>query len=47
MAVSERQYMAVAAVPPYAEHLVLATGRYIGEGFDDPRLDTKLRESLS
>jgi superfamily II DNA or RNA helicase len=30
----------LAAVPPDEERLVLATGRYIGEGFDDPRLDT-------
>jgi superfamily II DNA or RNA helicase len=28
------------AIPPYAERLLLATGRYIGEGFDDARLDT-------
>jgi len=28
------------AIPPDEERLVLATGRYIGEGFDDPRLDT-------
>jgi superfamily II DNA or RNA helicase len=28
------------AVPGDAERLVLATGRYIGEGFDDARLDT-------
>ena len=28
------------AIPPDEERLVLATGRYIGEGFDDARLDT-------
>lgn len=28
------------AIPPSEERLVLATGRYIGEGFDDARLDT-------
>ncbi len=28
------------AVPGEEERLVLATGRYIGEGFDDARLDT-------
>jgi superfamily II DNA or RNA helicase len=28
------------AIPPHEERLVLATGRYIGEGFDDARLDT-------
>jgi superfamily II DNA or RNA helicase len=27
-------------VPDDAERLILATGRYIGEGFDDARLDT-------
>jgi superfamily II DNA or RNA helicase len=31
---------ALAAVPDDQERLVLATGRYIGEGFDDARLDT-------
>jgi len=28
------------AIPPEEERLILATGRYIGEGFDDARLDT-------
>ena len=35
-AVKER----LAAIPDAEERLVLATGRYIGEGFDDARLDT-------
>jgi len=30
----------LAAIPPDKERLLLATGRYIGEGFDDARLDT-------
>lgn len=30
----------LAAIPEDEERLVLATGRYVGEGFDDPRLDT-------
>jgi superfamily II DNA or RNA helicase len=30
----------LAAIPDNEERLVLATGRYIGEGFDDVRLDT-------
>jgi hypothetical protein len=30
----------LAAVPDTEERLILATGRYIGEGFDDARLDT-------
>lgn len=30
----------LAEIPPDEERLVLATGRYIGEGFDDARLDT-------
>jgi superfamily II DNA or RNA helicase len=30
----------LAAVPPDERRLLLATGRYIGEGFDDARLDT-------
>lgn len=28
------------ALPPGAERVVLATGRFVGEGFDDARLDT-------
>jgi hypothetical protein len=35
-AVSDR----VAQIPDGKERLLLATGRYIGEGFDDARLDT-------
>jgi superfamily II DNA or RNA helicase len=31
---------ALAAVPEDQERLIIATGRYIGEGFDDARLDT-------
>ncbi len=30
----------MASIPPGEERVVLATGRYIGEGFDDARLDT-------
>ena len=30
----------LASIPDSAERLILATGRYIGEGFDDARLDT-------
>lgn len=41
---SERERRAVAerlsAIPDSEERLVLATGRYVGEGFDDARLDT-------
>ena len=31
---------AIAAVPENESRLILATGSYIGEGFDDARLDT-------
>lgn len=38
-----RQRMAeLASIPESEERVVLATGRYIGEGFDDARLDTLL-----
>lgn len=30
----------LAAIPPNEERLLIATGRYVGEGFDDARLDT-------
>lgn len=42
MAARQRKAAAeqLAAIPPDQERLVLATGRYIGEGFDDARLDT-------
>lgn len=33
---------ALKAVPPEASLIVIATGRYVGEGFDSPRLDTLL-----
>lgn len=31
---------AMSRIPDTEERVILATGRYIGEGFDDPRLDT-------
>jgi superfamily II DNA or RNA helicase len=42
MTAKERQRSAdqLASIPDTAERFVVATGRYIGEGFDDPRLDT-------
>ena len=30
----------IASIPDYEKRVLLATGRYIGEGFDDARLDT-------
>ena len=42
MSRKQRQGVAdrLAAIPPDEERLLLSTGRYIGEGFDDARLDT-------
>ena len=41
MSAAERRASETALrVPDDQERLILATGRYIGEGFDDPRLDT-------
>ncbi len=42
MGIKERRRVQeqLAAIPPEEERLLLATGRYIGEGFDDARLDT-------
>jgi len=41
MSVKDRKAAAAALhVGDHEERLILATGRYIGEGFDDPRLDT-------
>ncbi len=42
MSTRERHAMSerLAGIPDGEERLVLATGRYIGEGFDDARLDT-------
>ena len=42
MGVRQRRAAAVqlASIPDSEERVILATGRYIGEGFDDPRLDT-------
>ncbi|MFY8049158.1 MAG: TOTE conflict system archaeo-eukaryotic primase domain-containing protein [Erythrobacter sp.] len=41
MSATERRVSETALhVPDNEERLILATGRYIGEGFDDPRLDT-------
>ncbi|MGH8241948.1 MAG: TOTE conflict system archaeo-eukaryotic primase domain-containing protein [Steroidobacteraceae bacterium] len=42
MTAKERQHAAdqLTSIPDTVERLILATGRYIGEGFDDSRLDT-------
>jgi superfamily II DNA or RNA helicase/very-short-patch-repair endonuclease len=42
MGKKQRQAIAdrLAAIPGDEERVIVATGKYIGEGFDDPRLDT-------
>jgi superfamily II DNA or RNA helicase/very-short-patch-repair endonuclease len=42
MGKKQRQSVAdrLAAIPREEERVILATGKYVGEGFDDPRLDT-------
>ena len=42
MGVKQRRaaYQALSEVPDDEERLLIATGRYLGEGFDDARLDT-------
>ena len=42
MGAKRRQLVAqqLASIPDNEERVILATGRYAGEGFDDPRLDT-------
>ncbi len=44
MGIKESRTMAdrLAKIEPDQQRVLLATGRYIGEGFDDPRLDTLL-----
>ncbi|MCL2716279.1 MAG: DEAD/DEAH box helicase family protein [Alphaproteobacteria bacterium] len=36
----QAQVAQLAAIAPDAERVVIATGQHLGEGFDDPRLDT-------
>jgi superfamily II DNA or RNA helicase len=36
----KRKLERLSAIPKDEERLVIATGKFIGEGFDDPRLDT-------
>ena len=42
MGIKQRRaaYQALSEVPDDQERLLIATGRYLGEGFDDARLDT-------